>query len=131
MHQPSGLTVPSTVWQAFGAVKSLQLLHICSPFGESWYLTTVCAILAACAGWLAAASIVAAPLAHIAPPNNERLESRTGGILRTFVMIISLELMAYGDSRKTLDLAQTNALSATLEYCRDGVDQTPVLENRN
>jgi hypothetical protein len=95
MHQPSGLTVPSTVWQAFGAVKSLQLLHFCSPFGVSWYLTTVCAILAACAGWVSAAtSIVAAPLAHIAPPNNERLEICTDVMLRTFVMMISLELTA-------------------------------------
>ena len=114
MHQPSGLTVPSTVWHAFGAVKSLQLLHFCSPFGVSWYLTTVCAILAACAGWLAAASIVAAPLAHIAPPNKERLEIRADVMLRTFVMIISLELITNGDSRKTLDPAQTSAVSATL-----------------
>jgi hypothetical protein len=76
-----------------------------------------------------AASIVAAPPAYIAPPNSERLESRAGVILRTFDMIISLELIANGDSRKTLDPAQTSAFSATLENCRDGVDQTPVLEN--
>jgi hypothetical protein len=131
MHQPSGLTVPSTVWQAFGAVKSLQLLHFCSPFGVSWYLTTVCAILAACAGWLAAASIVAAPLAQIALPNKERLEISADVMLRTFVMVVSLELITNGDSRKTLDPAHTSALSATLENCRDGVDQTPMLDNRN
>jgi hypothetical protein len=58
-------------------------------------LTTLCEILAACAGWVTAAtSIVAAPLAHIAPPNNERLETCTDVMLRTFVMIISLELTA-------------------------------------
>jgi hypothetical protein len=86
-------------------------------------LTTLCEILAACAGWVSAAtSIVAAPLAHIAPPNNERLEIRADVMLRTFVMIISLELIANGDPRKTLDPAQTSALSATLENCRDGVD---------
>jgi hypothetical protein len=111
MHQPFGLTVPSTVWHAFGAVKSLQLLHICSPFGESWYLTTVCEILAARAVWVAA-SIVAAPLAHIAPPNMERLEIRTRVILPTFVMIISLELIAR-------------------ENCRDSLNQIPVSEKCN
>lgn len=42
----------------------------------------------------AATSIVAAPLAHIALPNNERLESRADVILRTCVIIISLELIA-------------------------------------
>jgi hypothetical protein len=47
MHQAFGLMVPSTVWHVLGATKSLQLLHICSPFGESWYLTTLCEILAA------------------------------------------------------------------------------------
>jgi hypothetical protein len=78
-----------------------------------------------------AASIVAAPPAHIALPNKERLEICADVILRTFDMIISLELIANGDSRKTLDLAQTSAFSATLENCRDGVDQTPVLENCN
>jgi hypothetical protein len=107
MHQPFGLMVPSTVWHAFGAVKSLQLLHICSPFGESWYLTTFCEILAARAGRVAA-SIVAAPLVHIAAPNKERLESRGGVILRTFVIVIS-----------------------SRENCRDATDQTPALENRN
>jgi hypothetical protein len=131
MHQPSGLTVPSTVWQAFGAVKSLQLLHFCSPFGMPWYLTTVCAILAACAGWLAAASIVAAPLAHIALSNRERLEICADVMLRTFVMIISVELITNGDFRKSLDPAQTSALSATLKNCRDGVDQIRILDNRN
>jgi hypothetical protein len=130
MHQPFGLMVPSTVWHAFGAVKSLQLLHICSPLGESWYLTTVCEILAARAGWLAA-SIVAAPLAHIAPPNKERLETCTVVILQTFVIIISLEPMANGDSRETLDPARTGALSATLENCREHADQIPVLKNCN
>ena len=78
-----------------------------------------------------AASIAAAPLAHIAPSNKERLETCTDVILRTFIMIISLELMANGDSRKTLDPAQTSALSASLENCRDGADRTPVLENCN
>ena len=48
----------------------------------------------------ATASIVAAPLAHIAPPNKERLETCTDVILRTFVMVISLELIANGTSRK-------------------------------
>ena len=76
----------------------------------------------------ATASIVAAPLAHIAPPNKERLEIRADVILQTFVMIVSLELVTNGDSRKTLDPAQTSALSATLENCRDGVDQTPMLD---
>jgi hypothetical protein len=47
---------------------------------------------------------VAALLAHIAPPNNERLEICTDLILRTFVMIISLELTA----------------TATLENSRSG-----------
>jgi hypothetical protein len=112
-------------------VKSLQLLHFCSPFGVPWYLTTVCAILAACAGWLAAASIVAAPVAHIALPNKVRLETSADAILQTFVMIISLELIKNGDSRKTLDPVQTSAFSATLENCRDSVDQIPVLENCN
>jgi hypothetical protein len=37
---------------------------------------------------------VAAPLAHIAPPNNERLEICTDLMLRTFVMIMSFELTA-------------------------------------
>src|ERR1700723_1563106 len=104
MHQPFGLIVPSTVWQAFGAVKSLQLLHICSPFGESWYLTTLCEILAACAGRMAA-SIVAAPLAHIPPPNKERLETCTDVNLQTFDMIFSNEMTANSNFRKTLDPA--------------------------
>ena len=38
----------------------------------------------------AIASIVAAPLAHIAPPNKERLETGADVILRTFVIIITL-----------------------------------------
>jgi hypothetical protein len=64
-------------------------------------LTTLCEILAARAGWVSAAtSIVAAPLAHIALPNKERLETCTDVILRTFVMVISLELIANGASRK-------------------------------
>jgi hypothetical protein len=79
----------------------------------------------------AATSIVAAPLAYIAPPNKERLESCADVILQTCVTIISLELIANGDSRKTLDPAQTSAFSATLENCRNGVNQTPVLENCN
>jgi hypothetical protein len=74
---------------------------------------------------------VAAPLAHIALPNNERLEIAADAMLRTFVMIISLELITNGDSRKTLDPAPTSALSATLENCRDGVDQTRISGNRN
>jgi hypothetical protein len=72
---------------------------------------------------------VAAPLAQIAPPNKERLETCTDVILQTFVIIISLEVTANGNSRKTLDPARTSAFSAGLEDCRDGVDQTPVLEN--
>jgi hypothetical protein len=95
-------------------------------------LTTLCEILAACAGRVSAVtSIVAAPPAHIAPPNKERLESRADVILQTSVMIISLELIANGDSRKTLDPAQISAFSATLENCRNGVNQTPVLESCN
>jgi hypothetical protein len=78
-----------------------------------------------------AASIVAAPLAHIAPPNKERLETCTDVTLQTFIMIISHEMTENGDSRKTLDLTQTYAFSASLENCRDGIDRTPMLESCN
>jgi hypothetical protein len=95
-------------------------------------LTTLCEILAARAGWVSAAtSIVAAPLAHIAPPNNERLEICTDVMLRTFVMIISLVADCNGDPRKTLDPAKIDAFSATRENYRYGADQTPVPENCN
>ena len=67
----------------------------------------------------------------MAPPNKERLETCTDVILQTFIMIIFLELMANGDSRKTFDLAPTSAFSASLETRRDGVDQTLMLKNCN
>jgi len=98
MHQPFGLMVPSTFWHEFGATKSLQLLHIWSPFGVSWYLTTLGAILAARAGRTAAvANIVAVPLAHTAPANKERLDIRTGPVLLVFFMILVLALTANFD----------------------------------
>ena len=78
-----------------------------------------------------AASIVAAPLAHIAPPNKERLETCTDVTLQTLIMIISHEMTENGDSRKTRDLTQTNTFAASLENCRDGIDRTPMLENCN
>jgi hypothetical protein len=39
--------------------------------------------------------------------------------------------MANGDSLKTLEPAQISASSAGLEDCRDGIEQTPMLENWN
>jgi hypothetical protein len=112
-------------------VKSLQLLHICSPFGESWYLTTLCEILAASAGRVAA-SIVAAPLAHIAPPNKERLETCTDVILQTFVMIIFPCVDSNRRLSEDFSIRRNQApFQPPSKICRDGINQTPVLENSN
>lgn len=38
MHQPSGLTRPSTILQVLVSARNCwQLLHFCSPLGRSWY----------------------------------------------------------------------------------------------
>src|SRR5665213_3168667 len=50
MHQPCGLTVPSTVLQDEGGSNCTQFSQRCSPFGVSWYFTIFCETLAACAG---------------------------------------------------------------------------------
>jgi hypothetical protein len=53
VHQPCGLTEPSTTWQAPAAVgvlpgiKNVQLLHFWSPFGLSWYFTAAWVAFAA------------------------------------------------------------------------------------
>lgn len=43
VHHPSGLTLPSTSLQVFdSAMKFVQLLHFCSPFGLVWYWALAC-----------------------------------------------------------------------------------------
>src|SRR4051794_33588304 len=62
MHQPSGLILPDTILQAFGASQFTQVSHLLPSFGVSWYCTIAGAILS-CA-W--------APLTATAPPTTAR-----------------------------------------------------------
>lgn len=74
MHQPFGLTGPSTFLQDEGAIKRVQLLHFWLPLGEPRYPTDDFDILDAKAGPALASMTGTAPAAQAITCKIERRE---------------------------------------------------------